>query len=67
MDASSGAGKVVVLVPRGLAARVHAKTGVGKVMVEPVFAQIDDHTYQSSDYDTAADRVKLTLSSGAAL
>lgn len=65
VDASSGAGKVVVMVPRGLAARVHAKTGLGKVTVEPVFAQIDDHTYQSSDYETAADTVELSLSSGA--
>jgi len=65
VDAESGAGNVVVKVPQGMAARVHAKTGLGKVMVESAFSRIDGHTYQLADYDAAAQKVEITASSGA--
>ncbi|NPV06916.1 MAG: hypothetical protein HPY83_03000 [Anaerolineae bacterium] len=65
VSAKTGAGNVLVSLPSGLAARIHATTGLGKVIVDPSFSQTDKHTYQSSDYDTAANRVELTLSSGA--
>ena len=65
VDASSGAGNVVVRVPRGIAARVHARTGLGKAIVDPRFNKIDSNTYQSPDYDGAANKVMITAHSGA--
>ena len=65
IDASSGAGNVLVRMPGGLAARIHATTGMGKVIVDSRFSQIDRSTYQSSDYDSAADKVEITAKSGA--
>ena len=65
IDANSGAGNVVVHLPSAIAARIHATSGLGKVSVDARFNQIDDHTYQSPDYDGAADRVEITVHSGA--
>jgi len=65
VNASSGAGNVVVHLPSGLAARIHVTSGVGKTTVDARFSKIDDHTYQSPDYDAAADKVEITLRSGA--
>lgn len=65
VSAESGAGNVVVQVPRGLAARVYAASGLGKVSVDPRFSKLDGSTYQTPDYDAAADRVAITIKSGA--
>jgi hypothetical protein len=65
VNASSGAGNVVVRPPAGLAARIHAASGLGKVIVDPQFSKIDANTYQSPDYDNAADKVEITVKSGA--
>ena len=51
ITATSGAGNVVVSVPSGIAARIHASTGMGKVIVASRFSQIDKNTYLSPDYD----------------
>jgi hypothetical protein len=65
VHASSGAGNVIVYIPHGVAARIHATTGVGKVTVDPRFSKSADNTYQSSSFDSAANRIEMTLSSGA--
>jgi hypothetical protein len=65
VNASSGAGNVVVRLPGGIAARVHATSGLGKVIVSPRFSQLDATTYQSPGYDDAVHKVELTLNSGA--
>lgn len=65
IHAQSGAGNVVVRVPSALAARIHATTGLGKAIMDARFGKTDGNTYQSSDYDGAADRVEITISSGA--
>ena len=65
LEARSGAGNVVVRVPAGLAARIHATSGMGKVIMDPQFSQIDRETYVSPDYDDAADKVEITATSGA--
>ena len=65
VDASSGAGNVLVRVPGNLAARIHATSGMGKVIVDSRFSNTDVHTYQSPDYDGAADKVEITVKSGA--
>jgi hypothetical protein len=64
LDAHSGAGNVVVRIPDNIAARIHATTGLGKATVDPRFSKTDKHTYQSSDFDTAANKIDLTLHSG---
>jgi hypothetical protein len=65
VDASSGAGNVIVHIPNGIAARIHATTGVGKTTVDSRFGKTADNMYQSSDFDSAANRVEIKLSSGA--
>jgi predicted membrane protein len=65
VSANSGAGNVVVRVPGGLAARIHASSGLGKVAVGTRFAKVDALTFQSPDYDAAANKVEITVKSGA--
>ncbi len=65
INAGSGAGNVTLRIPSGIAARIQATTGMGKVVVDPRFSKIDAKTYQSPDYNTAANKAEITLSSGA--
>ncbi len=65
VDAHSGAGNVTVRVPSGLSARIHATTGMGKVIIDPQFNKLDAKTYQSPDYDSAPDKVEISAKSGA--
>lgn len=65
VTATSGAGNVVVRLPGGIAARIHAATGMGKLTIDPQFTKIDDHIYQSPDYTSAADKIEITVESGA--
>lgn len=65
VTAKTGAGNVTVRIPNGIAARIHATTGLGKVTVDPQFGQTDGDTYESPDFASAANRVELTLHSGA--
>ena len=65
VDAISGAGNVEVRIPIGVAARIYATSGWGKEIVDPRFGNINQHTYQSSDFDSAANKVEITLKSGA--
>jgi predicted membrane protein len=65
VQASTGAGNVVVLVPSGIAAKIHATSGLGKVIVDSQFSQIDGNIYQSPDYDSAANKIEIIVSSGA--
>ena len=64
-NASSGAGNVVIRVPGSIAARIHATSGMGKVIVDSRFSKINDTTYQSSNYDGAIDKAEITINSGA--
>ena len=65
IDAKSGAGNVEVHIPNGVAARIHASTGLGTAIMDPRFSAIDKNTYQSADFEDAANRVELTVNSGA--
>lgn len=65
INATSGAGNVTVRVPGGVAALVHATSGAGKVIVGSRFSRVDANTYRSPGYDTAANRVEITVHSGA--
>ena len=61
----TGAGSVVVHVPVTIAARIHATSGLGKVIVASRFNRIDGNTYQSPDYNNDVDKVEITVQSGA--
>jgi predicted membrane protein len=65
IEAGSGAGNVIVRVPSGIAARIHATTGLGKAIVDSRFNKIDANTYESPDYESARDKVEITAHSGA--
>ena len=65
IEAGSGAGSVVVSIPGDIAARIHATTGWGKVLMDPRFSQTDQDTYQSPDFDRAVDKIEITAKSGA--
>lgn len=65
VKANSGAGNVTVHLPSDIATRIHATTGLGKVIVNARFSQIGNNTYQSSDFDRAVNKVEITLTSGA--
>lgn len=65
VDARTGAGNMVIHIPGGIAARIQATSGFGKVIVDPRFSKIDGTTYQSPDYDSAVDKVEITVQSGA--
>jgi hypothetical protein len=65
VHAISGAGNVEVHIPSGLAALIYATSGWGKEIVDSRFVKTDSHTYQSSDFDRAADKIDITVQSGA--
>ena len=65
VNATSGAGNIVVRLPVGIAARIHATSGLGQVIMDSAFSKMDSETYQSPDYDGAADKVDITVQSGA--
>ena len=65
ISARTGAGNVVVFIPDGMSARIHATTGWGKAIMDPRFTLVDKTTYQSSDFDHAANKAEITLHSGA--
>jgi len=65
LTAQTGAGNVTIRVPDGVAARIHARTGWGKVITDPRFIKLDDNTFQSAEFDGAADKVEIAAHSGA--
>jgi hypothetical protein len=65
ITATSGAGNVVICVPNGISANIHASTGAGKVTVDPQFSKVDESTYKSAGYDNTANKIEITVKSGA--
>lgn len=65
IDASSGAGNVDIRIPAGIAARIHASSGMGQELIDPRFSQVDKDTYQSAGFEAAADKVEINAHSGA--
>ena len=65
VTAKSGAGNVVVHIPSGMAAHIHATAGMGKTTVDSRFSKIDGDAYQSPDYDGAAHKVEIMVHSSA--
>jgi hypothetical protein len=65
LNATSGAGNVMVGLPGSLPARVNASSGFGKVMLGSRFSETDAHTFETPDFAAAANKVEITLHSGA--
>jgi len=63
--ANSGAGNVTVRIPNGIGVCIQTTSGLGKVIVDPQFRQIDKNTYQSPDFEHASSKVEITAGSGA--
>lgn len=64
VQVSSGAASTIVDVPDGVAARIKASGGLADINVAPRFPRLSAGLYQSPDYDTAADKVELTVETG---
>ncbi len=64
IEATSGAGNVVLHLPDSTEACIHAISGMGKVMVDPRFSQVDKTTFQTHGYDPAANRVEIKSETG---
>lgn len=58
-----GIGETVIFIPNGMAAHIRVEQGIGAVEVPDGYVRAD-HTYTSSDYDTAANRVDLEVKGG---
>jgi len=65
LTAHSGAGNVTVYVPEGVAARVRAHSGIGKIVADSRFTGLDKETFQSAGYDSATNRVEINADTGA--
>jgi len=65
LDIEAGAASVNVRVPAATAARIRVKEGVNAVSVDTNrFPRLDSGFYQSSDYETAADRAEINIEAG---
>jgi hypothetical protein len=61
---SSGAASVNIRIPQGVAARIRWRGGLSSINVDPSrFPRFGD-TYQSPDYDSAANKVDLDVEMG---
>jgi hypothetical protein len=59
-----GFAKVAVEVPDGVAARIHGKVGLGALEVNRARFPRTDDGWASPDFDTAANRVDITVEGG---
>jgi hypothetical protein len=61
---SGGVGALHVVIPQGVAARIRVDGGLGRVSVDTGRFPRSGNVYRSSDYDTAAYRLDITISGG---
>jgi hypothetical protein len=65
LDLEAGAASVDVRIPEGVSARVRIKDGLSSLNVDTSrFPQVDSRMYQSSDFDTAANRAEINIEAG---
>jgi hypothetical protein len=62
---SAGAASVNVRIPEGVAAHIVASSGLGAVTVDTTRFPRVEGAYQSPDYDAAANKVDIKISTGA--
>lgn len=61
---SSGAAEVKLHVPQGVAAMIRESSGLSGIKVDTTRFLQNGHTYQSADYDTAANKVEISYEGG---
>jgi len=65
LDLEAGAASVDIRIPEGVSARVRVKDGLSSLNVDTSrFPQLDSRMYQSSDFDTAANRAEINIEAG---
>lgn len=60
---TAGVGRVTLRVPRGLGVRIHTEQGVGEIVAPRDYTQ-GGGVYTSPRFDTASERVSVTVHSG---
>lgn len=66
MDVDSGAATIDINVPQGVALRLSLNQSASSLDVDQGrFSMQDNHLYQSVDYETAANKVEISLNGGA--
>ena len=60
----SGAAEVKIHIPQGVAASIRESSGLSDIKVDTVRFPKNGHTYQSADYDTAANKVEISYEGG---
>jgi hypothetical protein len=62
---SGGASTLTIEVPQGVAAQIQLRGGLSTVNVDQSrFPQVSDNLYRSPDYDTATNKVDLSIETG---
>jgi hypothetical protein len=66
VDVESGAATIDITVPFGVGARIRCEQGISTQNIDTVrFPMISGGLYQSSDFDTAANKAEINLEGGA--
>jgi hypothetical protein len=65
VDVHAGAAAVVLRVPQGVAGRIHVRSGLIGLKIDPARFPHNGSTYESPDYLTAANKVEITVEAGA--
>lgn len=62
---STGVSSVKVLLPEGVSARIRVKTGLSSIQIdESRFPRISENLFQSVDFETASNRLDITIECG---
>jgi hypothetical protein len=64
VDIDTGASSLKVTIPVGVAANIRIKSGIASVNVNSRFPRLDGGMYQSSDFNTASNRIDMTINAG---
>ncbi|MDQ5823209.1 MAG: DUF5668 domain-containing protein [Chloroflexota bacterium] len=64
VEIDGGTGNLELFVPEGLEARIEVDSGIGNTTVDPRFSSQGEDTYESRDYDTAANKVTIKIDHG---
>ncbi len=62
-EINGGVGGIAIKVPATIAVRIEASTGIGSVRVDGDYTR-QGNIYQSANYDTALNRIELTVTGG---
>lgn len=66
VDVESGAATIDITVPDGVGCRIRIEQGMSTINIDNSrFPHLDGGIYQSSDYDSAANKVEISLEGGA--